>query len=286
VKRRLDRDRSQPSVSTVRHTSHGVADRSLVVKGSAGRVDWSTLVPLAMKMLALTLALAVALACLALACAPRAQLCGGARGCAATSDCVAGQCLPKDATLPYAGARRLVLRPVDIALLDGNGPSGGALPPVFTMGRANASGVELLLRFDVHLDRATTLLRASILLDRADAALADRTPIALHAARVIGAWSPERVSKSTAPAVQDLRLPSTWVDASDPSLVRIDVTSLARRWLRHDPADQGVVLVAENTNAVGVTFALGGRPAPPNLDPHEEDSPLPPQPPRLEIYAR
>jgi hypothetical protein len=282
VKGWLDRDRPQPSVSTVRHTPHGVADRGLVVKGSAARVDWSTLVPVAMKMLAL----AVALACLAIACAPRAQLCEGARGCTSTSDCVAGQCLPRDATLPYAGARRFVLRPVDIALLDGNGPSGGALPPVFTMGRGRAPGVELLLRFDVHLDRAATLLRASVLLDRADAALADRTPIALHAARVIGAWSPDRVSRSTAPPVQDLRLPSTWVDSSDPGLVRIDVTSLARRWLHHDPADQGVVLVAENTNAVGVTFALAGHPAPPYLDRNEDDPPASPQPPRLEIYAR
>jgi hypothetical protein len=221
-------------------------------------------------------------------CAPRPALCEGPRGCAATADCVAGQCLPKDATLPYVGTRRLVLRPVAMALLDRASPAGQALPPVFTMGRGQASAVALLLRFDLHLDAGATLLRASILLDRSEAPPSDKLPIALHAARVIGPWDPQRVTSSTAPPLEDLRLPATWVAPSSPNLVRVDVTSLARRWLRHDPADHGVVLVAENATPVGVTFALPGEASEPDPDPraHEDNPVQAPQPPRLEIYAR
>jgi hypothetical protein len=232
-------------------------------------------------------ALALAALGLATACAPRHELCSGPTSCSASSDCVAGQCLPKNASFPYAGTRRLVLAPADIAVLDSAKPAGGALPPLLTLGRANVGSVDLLLRFDLHLDRGTTLLRASLMLDRSDAVPGDPSPVSLHAARVIGRWDPRTVSRSTAPPIEDLRLPRTLVASPGPTLVRIDVTELARRWLNHDPADQGVLVVAENLTATGVTFALGGEArlgASEDGVGAEEREAL--QAPRLEIYAR
>jgi hypothetical protein len=227
------------------------------------------------------LASAALVAWLATACAPRRQLCAGPAGCSAASECVAGQCLAKNANFPYAGTRRLVLPPADVAYLDGTGPPHGALPPIFTLGRADGGTSRLLLRFDFRLDAGTTLVRASVLLDRSDATVAGLAPVALHAERVIGRWNPRTVSRSTAPPVEDVRLPRTLVTSSGPTLVRVDVTDLARRWLHHDPADQGLVIVAENVTPTGVTFSLGADASPLELDPS-----APPQPPRLEVYAR
>jgi hypothetical protein len=230
---------------------------------------------LAMKRLALA---GAALACLVTACAPRRQLCGGTPSCPPSSECVAGQCLPAAAGFPYAGTRRIVLPAADVALLDHDGRAG-AVPPIFTMGRTHDAGTRLLLRFDFKLQPGTTVVRASLLLDRTDATTTE-APIALHAERVIGPWNPRTVSTSTAPPVEDVRLPRTRVDPGGPALVRIDVTDLARRWLRQDPADHGLVLVAENTTATGISFALGA------LTADEADVGDPLQPPRLEVYAR
>jgi hypothetical protein len=224
---------------------------------------------------------ALALALVLTACAPRRQLCAGLSACPSTSDCVAGQCLAKTSGSPYVGTRRIILPPSDVALLDPDTPPG-RLPAVFTMGRAGARSTRLLLRFDLKLGPGTTLVRASLLLDRSDATMAGAAPVALHGERVIGKWNPRTVSSSTAPPVEDIRLPRTRVDSRGPALVRIDVTDLARRWLEHNPADRGLVLVAENTSPTGVSFALGGDTAIPEPGSGADL----PEPPRLEVYAR
>jgi hypothetical protein len=143
--------------------------------------------------------------------------------------------------------------------------------------------VELLLRFDLRLDRSATILRASVMLDRADAVLSDTSPVSLHANRVIGRWNERTVTWATAPPVQDVRSPRTVVQSPGAGRIRVDVTDLARRWLAHDVADQGVAIVAESTSATGVTFAVGSTSLP-SPEPHapREDR----EPPRLEVYVR
>jgi hypothetical protein len=220
---------------------------------------------------------AAALAALLASCAPRLQLCAAPASCPEGFDCVAGMCQAPAPTSPLAGSRRLVLRPVAIAALRQGAPSsGGALPAIVTLGRARDGGAELLLRFDLRLDRSATLLRASVVLDRSDATLLDPTPVALHANRIISRWDEARVRWETSPAVQDARAPRTAVDPTTPRQIRIDVTDLARRWLAHDPADQGVAIVAENETPVGVSFVLGTT----SLEPRQESAP------RLELYVR
>ena len=113
----------------------------------------------------------------------------------------------------------------------------------------------------------------------------DPLPVAIHADRVIGRWNPRTVSWSTAPPVEDVRLPRTVIASTTPSLVRVDVTDLVRLWLAHDPRDQGLSIVAENETATGVTFTLGGTslPDPKETSPGKSDLS---QPPRLEVYVR
>jgi hypothetical protein len=221
---------------------------------------------------------------LTLACAPRQELCAGPTACRAF-ECVAGQCPAKEATTLYAGTRRMVVPASDLAVLERGAPSeGGALPAIFTLG-APSERTELLLRFDLRLDRGASIVRASVLLDRSDAVMSDPLPVAIHADRVIGRWNPRTVSWSTAPPIQDVRLPRTVIASTTPSLVRVDVTDLVRLWLAHDPRDQGLSIVAENETPTGVTFTLGSASLPDLRETPPGKSDLS-QPPRLELYLR
>jgi hypothetical protein len=237
-------------------------------------------VPAGLRSAAVRLAHLLVLALSLASCAARPQLCGGAAVCGEGLDCVAGMC--QAAPSPLAGSRRLVVPPADIAVLErGEGAAGGAVPSLFTLGRAG-EGVLLLLRFDLRLDRSVTVLRASLLLDRSGAVLADPEPVSLHALRVISRWSPRSVSWPTAPALQDVGAPRTVVEPAGPDRVRVDVTDLARRWLAHDPGDQGVAVVAENASRTGVAFTLGSSALAPASASDAADG----QPPRLELYLR
>jgi hypothetical protein len=183
----------------------------------------------------------------------------------------------------------MVVRPADLAVLQRGAPTTrGELPKVFTLGAAHEK-VKLLLRFDLRLDKNATIVRASVLLDRSDAMMTDPLPVAIHADRVIGPWSPQTVTWSTAPPVEDARLPRTVITSTSPSLVRVDVTGLVRLWLAHalgthDP-DQGVSIVSENETSTGMRFALGSTSLP-DLQDFAAGEMVSPGLPRLEIYLR
>jgi hypothetical protein len=221
---------------------------------------------------------------LATACAARAVLCDGAQGCPAKFDCVAGLCLANEATMPYVATRRLLLAPADMALLGPSPAPAGSLPQVLTLGREGGAS-SLLLRFDLPLEKGTTIVRASILLERSSAA-GQLAPVSLYAERVTSPWSGRTTTRSTGPALQDLRLPLTRVDPSGPRLVRVDVTSLARLWLAHDPRDHGVLLVAADSTPTGASFALYGDVSQADPDPLAERRTEHAQPPRLELYVK
>src|SRR5579863_8731180 len=94
------------------------------------------------RSLAATVLAGVSLSC---SCAPRAELCVPGEGrCASGLACVAGRC--EGATLSVAGTRRLVLRPVDLAVLDASATSPAAAPlGPLVLGRAGRP-TEILLR--------------------------------------------------------------------------------------------------------------------------------------------
>src|SRR5947209_3537067 len=101
------------------------------------RVNWSSTT-----MIAGALAVSVG-------CAPRARMCTASSECATQSACVAGRCQPDKPNVKPAidAARRVVVHPVDLAYVRrGDGPSGGALPPLFALGTDSAV---LMMRFSV-----------------------------------------------------------------------------------------------------------------------------------------
>lgn len=231
---------------------------------------------------------ALAIASLASACATRPQLCSGPATCAKNYACVAEQCLRDGAIPAISVSRRIVLPPDDAAVVEPGEPSaGGALPTLCTLGREGDGGAMLLLSFDLHSLRIKSVLRASVLLDRSDADFADPAPISLHADAILARWDARTVRSSLVPPLDDVRSPRTVVASSGRRVVRVDVTAMAQRWLAGDSALHGIAIVAENTSATGMTFAIGATSLP------EVDSralvasgQVAAQAPRLELYVQ
>ena len=199
----------------------------------------------------------VVLAALAMpGCAPRPRMCTASSECATQSACVAGRCQPDRPNVKPAvdAARRLVVRPTDVAYLRrGDGPSGGALPPLFALGRDSAV---LMMRFSVPLPATANIVEAYVVLRRSDVVDDDPAPISLHATRIIDGWEQRSISWALQPRVVEARAPATVVEPGGPSLVRLDVRDLVRQWPKHDPRDQGIAIVADNETRTGTTFAF------------------------------
>ena len=190
------------------------------------------------------------------ACVPRSRMCTASAECNGKGACVAGRCQVEKPTVKPAvdSARRLVVRPVDLAYLRcGDGPSGGALPPVFALG---SGGGKLFLRFAVSVPRTANIVEAYVVLHRSPVVDDDPTPISLHATRIVESWKGGSISWALQPRSTDTRSPSTLVEPAGGSLVRLDVRDLVRQWARRDPADHGIAVVAENESRTGTTFAL------------------------------
>lgn len=182
-------------------------------------------------------------------------MCTASTECAAQSACVAGRCQPDKPNVKPAidAARRIVVKPVDLAYVRRGEGADGAVPPLFALGRDSAA---LLLRFSVALPEATNIIEAYVVLHRSDAVDDDPSPISLHATRIVDAWQGRSTSWGLQPRQAETRTPSTLVEPGGPSTVRLDVRDLVRQWPKHDPRDHGIAIVADNDTRTGTTFAL------------------------------
>ena len=204
----------------------------------------------------MTTTLLVSSFALASACVPRPRMCTASSECGDKSACVAGRCQVEKATMKPAvdSARRLVVRPVDMAYVKtGDGPSGGALPTVFALGR---DGGKLFLRFSVTVPPPANIVEAYVVLRRSAAVDDDPAPVSLHATRIVESWSAGSVQWAIQPRTSEARSPSTVVEPGGSPLVRVDVRELVRHWARRDPKDQGIAIVSDNETRTGTTFAL------------------------------
>lgn len=208
-------------------------------------------------------------------CAPRPRLCVSSTECASQNACVAGRCQSEKPNAKPAAlsARRLVVRPVDLAYIRrGDGETGGALPPSFSLGRDSAV---LLMRFAAALPTNANIIEAYVVLRRDGAVDDEPTPISLHATRIVEGWDGRSTSFARQPRLAQGRAPATLVEPNGPSLVRLDVREIVSNWPKHDPSDQGIAVVAENQSSSGTTFAFRSTGAPaPDVEPY------------LELYVR
>ena len=214
---------------------------------------------------AVLLAILVALAFTG-ACAARPRMCVTPSDCGAKAACVAGRCQPNDG-IPAINAvasgnqpflvRRIIIVPDDVAYVRrGDRASGGALPSLFTLGRAADGDALLFMHFSVPLPRDANIVEAYVLLTRSDAVDSDPAPISLHAARIVEPWDSRSISWASQPRTEEVRAPATSVLPGGRTRVRLDVRELVRGWRAHEKNDHGIAILAENTSATGMTFAF------------------------------
>jgi hypothetical protein len=203
-----------------------------------------------MRALAASLATAVVLTT---ACVPPPRMCVSEAECGTQAACVAGRCVARGATPAIDSARRLLFSPVDVGWAHRGGAADGS-PAVATLGRGD--GAMLLLRFAIPLPRETTVLEAYLLLDRVPDATVDPAPIALHTARIVGAWDSRSLTWGAQPPIQEVGGPVTRVAGASGSTVRLEVRELLQRWRKRERDDFGLAVVADGRSSTGVSFAL------------------------------
>jgi hypothetical protein len=125
---------------------------------------------------------------------------------------------------------------------------------VLLLGRSGDAAV-LLLRFAVPIPEDDSVVEAYVLLDRSEVVESDPQPISLHAARIIDAWDGRSISFERQPRWEETGSPGAIVTGTERPLIRVDVRDLVKHWKTHDPRDQGIAIVADDTSRTGMAFA-------------------------------
>jgi hypothetical protein len=243
----------------------------------------------------------------ATSCAPPPRMCAFESDCGAQASCVAGRCVAHGATPAIATARRLLFTPVDVGWVR-RGDAAGR--DVATLGRGD--GATVFLRFSVPVPPETSVVEGYLLLERAPGIDTDPGTLALHAARVEGAWDGRTLSWARQPHVVEVGAPVTTVRAAEGAFfVRLDVRTIVERWRRRDRIEGGIAVVTEGEIPSGLSLALAPVDVPadredPVLAPPRGPATQPPSPfepravgpalagdprrqavgPRLELYVR
>ena len=183
-------------------------------------------------------------------------LCGERAACADGSVCIVGRCRLAGSTLvgPSDG-RRLVLEPDEVAVTSSQDPSGGGsrLPAVVVLGRGSST---LLLHFAVPIDEPRNVSAAVLVLEPPRDALPPASPLPIHIAPILQSWVADDVSNGRVPRVGVPERAGVF-GSSFAGTVRIDVTTIVKRWAERRSDDHGIAVVADETDAYGSPFSLG-----------------------------
>lgn len=207
---------------------------------------------------ALLLSLAVVAALVPAGCvkAPAGPpLCGDHAACAEGTICIVGRCRLAGSTIvgPSDG-RRLVLAPDQVAVTSSQDPAGGGsrLPAVVILGRGSST---LFLHFAVPLDEPRDVSAAVLVLELPrDSPPGPSLPI--HIAPILQPWIADDVSYGRVPRVGVPERAGVF-GGSFAGSVRIDVTTLVKRWAERRSDDHGIAVLADEIDAYGAPFSLG-----------------------------
>ena len=161
---------------------------------------------------------------------------------------------------------RLVVSPDRVAAIAaGERDPEGAVAEELVLGREGTNR-RLFFHFPVTLPTTGSLKSAAILLTRSPDV--DMTgPIELHAMRIVDPWDAKSISWPLQPRIEDARAPHAIVTPAGGKIVRLDVGEIVKAWPTHDPADQGVAVVADQSSASGASFAyISAEDRPPELE--------------------
>jgi hypothetical protein len=204
---------------------------------------------------ALSLAAVLALALAGCGGAPSVgAVCVGTGGCATGTTCLAGKCRAPDATPGAVDSIRILLAPLDLAVLASRGD--GAVPEAIAIGREDAGSLVVLFRFVATWRDDAEVVSAFLTLDPLDGAPPARTSTSIEIARVLDPWTSETATWGRQPR---LGLPeiAAVVPGRPSRRLRVDVTSLVKRWPKRADDDHGIALLAEGHDPYGALFSTG-----------------------------
>jgi hypothetical protein len=172
--------------------------------------------------------------------------------------CVVGRCRSVDAPPSLPDALRVVLAPVDLAVVASRGPSGGGdvRPEAVALGRGASGTVVMLFRFAATWRDDAEVVSAFLVLDALEGAPPAAGPITFETARIAEAWQSGVVSSGRQPRLGVPRQAGT-VRARPTVPLRVDVTPLVREWARRDADDHGIALLARGDDAFGAVVSMG-----------------------------
>jgi hypothetical protein len=188
-----------------------------------------------------------------------AQVDGGrlcSDGCEGGKTCVVGRCRAAEESPSPSDTLRVVVAPVDLAVIASRGEPGESLPETLALGRATDGTVELLLRFAAPFHDDADVMSAFVVLDPLESAPPAARPATFEIARILEPWQPSIVTWGRQPRL-DLPRRAGVVRALPTAKLRVDVTPLVRDWGKRLPEDHGIALLVRGDDAIGQAYAMG-----------------------------
>jgi hypothetical protein len=205
------------------------------------------------------------------ACAPGPQPCNTPGTCARGYECLANRCVAAGGAPVPAGSRRIVTEAARMAVVSSRAhPRAGELPTAVVFGSRAEGSVGLYLDFEPAWPKGRRIESAFVLLDPMPGTPVGSRDVRVDAWRVKGAWDEQSLTWLRQPPLG--RPHSQGIARSaPPSVLRIDVTALARAVHDGTRSYHGIALRSRDIGSVGASFStgIGGG-----------------QAPRLEIYYR
>jgi hypothetical protein len=149
---------------------------------------------------------------------------------------------------------RILLAPSDFTVLASRGESG--VPDAIAIGRASNGSLVVLLRFVASWRDDAEVTSAFLLLDPLENAPPARSSTNLGVAQILEPWSAETATWGRQPRLGVPEV-SAIVPATFTPRLRVDVTSLVRRWPKRAEDDHGIALLAEGKDPFGAVYSTG-----------------------------
>jgi hypothetical protein len=202
-------------------------------------------------------ATALLLAC----CTPSVQPCRSPSVCPTNEECLAQRCMPLGAEPVDPGSERLVLEPLQVAVVRVHGRPQPGLPPTVSLG-GPGEGEQLLVRFP-EAWAGMQVNAAFLLLEPAVGAEPSAADVALDVALASSSWS-----SGTADEAPSTRSPrSSGVGRTrPPAPLRIDVTAQLRELAREPGQNRGFLIRARGASPRSVVYSTGADGFAPRLD--------------------
>lgn len=160
------------------------------------------------------------------------------------------------ASLAPPTSRRVLLAPVDVAVIGSGEGDASVMPDSVALGRERSGTVFVLMRFAATWDDGAKVASAFVRIAPDESALPATKPLRVEVARILEPWSSDTVSWGRKPETEVPAL-ATWVTPRLAAPVRIDVTPIVRGWASRKADEHGIAMVAEPVDEAGFTFSMG-----------------------------